>query len=67
VITYLVNLKYSNCDVKIDRTSKWGNPFVIGKDGDRDEVINKYRSYLLSNDKLMSKLETLRGKVLGCW
>lgn len=23
----------------------FGNPFVIGRDGDRDEVINKFRKY----------------------
>jgi len=27
--------------VYIGRPSKWGNPFVIGKDGDREEVIAK--------------------------
>jgi len=26
------------------RPSKWGNPFVIGGDGSRDEVIAKYRA-----------------------
>lgn len=29
--------------VYIGRPSKWGNPFVIGRDGSREEVIEKYR------------------------
>jgi hypothetical protein len=33
----------------VDRTSIWGNPYVIGVDGDRDTVIAKYRDYLLHN------------------
>ena len=28
--------------VYVGRGSKWGNPFVIGKDGTRDEVIKMY-------------------------
>lgn len=30
----------------IGRPSPLGNPFVIGRDGDRDEVIAKYRAWL---------------------
>jgi len=29
-------------DVRIDRGSKWGNQFNIGKDGNRDQVCDKY-------------------------
>ena len=31
----------------IGRPSIWGNPFVIGKDGTRGEVIEKYERWLL--------------------
>jgi hypothetical protein len=55
-----------NC-VYVGRGSKWGNPFVIGKDGSREEVIEKYRAYLLSSEKLMSELKELKGKDLVCW
>lgn len=44
-----------------------GNPFSIGKDGTRKEVIEKYEKYLLSNEKLMNDLHELEGVVLGCW
>ncbi len=47
--------------------SKWHNPFKIDRDGTREEVIEKYRQYLLSNPALMACLPELKGKVLGCW
>lgn len=55
-------------DVYIGRGTKWGNPYVIGIDGDRDEVIRRYqydfdKGYLkFSKDEVLQ----LRGKVLGC-
>lgn len=33
-------------DLYIGRPSNFGNPFVIGKDGSREVVIEKYRQYL---------------------
>jgi hypothetical protein len=47
--------------------SKWANPFKIGHDGSRDEVIAKYRAYLLQHPSLMAALPELRGKDLACW
>jgi len=32
--------------VYVGRPTKWGNPFVIGKDGDRREVINLYTLHI---------------------
>ena len=32
----------------VDRTSRWGNPFEIGKHGTREEVIQKYRDWFLT-------------------
>ena len=63
----VVNLNTDNYDVYIGRPSKWGNPYSIGKDGSRKDVIEKYRKYLLSNKKLLNDLHELEGKVLGCW
>jgi len=53
--------------LKTGKLGKWGNPFVIGKDGDRDEVIKKYEEWLLSNKDLLICLSELKGQVLGCW
>jgi hypothetical protein len=53
--------------VRIDRKTLWGNPFVMGKDGSRAEVMLKYAFAAPMNDTLMKDLPTLRGKALGCW
>ena len=47
--------------------SPLANPFRIGADGDREEVIAKYRDYLLSRPDLLALLPCLRGSRLGCW
>ena len=49
------------------RGSKWGNPFVIGRDGNRDEVISKFEMYMMSNPQLIQQLPELIDKTLGCW
>jgi hypothetical protein len=54
-------------DVYIGRGSKWGNPFVIGKDGDRNQVIEMYKKYFDSNDELKKDIEELRNKNLVCY
>lgn len=54
--------------VYIGRPSKWGNPFVIGRDGSREDVIEKYRVWLLSQpDKVESAKRELSGKDLVCF
>ncbi|MCK9568805.1 DNA polymerase [Candidatus Pacearchaeota archaeon] len=63
----VVNLRREKFDVRIDRTTKWGNPFHIGVDGSRSEVIDKYRRWITGNKKLMACLPELEGKRLGCF
>lgn len=65
--TRVVNLKEETYDVRIDRKTKWGNPFVIGKDGTREEVIRQYELYITEQRHLMDALPELKGKRLGCW
>lgn len=65
--TRVVNLRSEEYDVYIGRGSKWGNPFKIGRDGTREEVIRKYEKYLLDNPKLMEDLSELKGKRLACY
>jgi hypothetical protein len=62
----VVNCQKEKYDVYIGRPSKWGNPFKIGRDGTRDQVIAKYEQYLQNNKKLLSDLPELKGKVLAC-
>lgn len=52
--------------VYIGRPSKWGNPFWIGKDGDREEVIGKYSQHLVESG-LINEVGELAGKDLVCW
>lgn len=63
----VVHCKRDKFDVYIGRPSKWGNPFAVGKDGTREEVIHKYKEYILSKPELLKDLNELRDKVLGCW
>lgn len=66
-VTKVVNLKTESYDVYIGRPSKWGNPFKIGKNGTREEVINKYHEWIETQPELMSSLPELKGKILGCY
>ncbi len=45
----------------------WGNPFVIGEDGNREEVIEQFRTWLMVHPELLARLPELSGKKLGCW
>ena len=65
--THVVHCKRDTYDVYIGRPSKWGNPFAIGADGTREQVIEKYRRWLIAQPALMAALPELRGKTLGCW
>ncbi len=47
--------------------SKWANPFVIGKDGTREEVIELYRLWINCQPDLLEALPELRGQTLACW
>lgn len=62
--------------VKVDRTTKWGSPFVIGKPGGvyTSKVMNRRHAWQLylgaapHNEKLVAAAQTeLRGQNLACW
>lgn len=63
----VVHCKKKPYDVYIGRPSKWGNPFTMGKDGTREEVIEKYKEWILTQHELLSQLIELKDKTLGCW
>ena len=52
------------------RSGPFGNPFIIGPDGDRAEVIRKFRIHFYERLKIdpswKAKVHELRGKRLGC-
>ena len=62
-----VHCKKEPYDIYIGRGSVWGNPYKIGKDGTRKEVIEKYRKYLINNKYLMNRIMELDSKTLGCF
>ena len=63
----VVHCKKEPYDVYIGRPSKWGNPFVIGRDGTRPQVLARYREWIQAQPDLMAALPELREKTLGCW
>ena len=66
-MTTVVHKNKSEFDVYIGRGSNWGNPFRIGPDGNRAEVIEKYRGWIQNEPLLLARLGELRGKRLGCF
>lgn len=65
-----------DCDVYIGRAcklggwnleeSKWSNPFHIKEHG-REKSLALFREYIIRRPDLLSQIEELRGKILGCW
>ena len=54
--------------IYVGRPSKWGNPYIIGRDGTREEVIVKYHNRLMTSEwKLRKELPELKGRDLVCW
>lgn len=54
--------------VYVGRPSPFGNPFVIGRDGDRAAVIARYETWLRSQPDLVERARReLRGRDVACW
>ena len=52
---------------RIDRNSQWGNPYELGKDGNRETVCDSHIYYFKKKLSLHQQLMNIKGKVLGCW
>lgn len=74
--TKVVHCKKEAFDVYIGRPSKWGNPFThlnlektkaVFHAKDRDEAVEKYKEWILTQPALLAELKELKGKTLGCW
>ena len=56
--------------VRIDRRTRWGNPFHVGRHGSRAEVIRRYRAWLWERVRgghfTLEDLAHLHGKTLAC-
>jgi hypothetical protein len=67
-VVRLVNGSAPDGSVAIGRGSVWGNPFIIGADGDRNAVISKFYHYAKWRlEREPNWLEPLRGKDLACY
>ena len=68
--TNVVHIKCDAYDVRIDRRTKWGNPFPMERESDRARVIADYRLDLWEKIKTghftLQELADLRGKRLAC-
>lgn len=54
--------------VYVGRGSPFGNPFLIGKDGTRSDVIELYKKYVQSKPELEILIKNkLKGKDLICF
>ena len=60
----------ANGVVRIDRRTRWGNPFHVGRHGSRAEVIRRYRAWLWERIRgghfTLEDLAHLHGKTLAC-
>jgi hypothetical protein len=53
--------------VYVGRPTFWGNPFVVGRDGDRDKVCDLFAKYYASEPSLQARIGELKGKSLVCF
>lgn len=65
------NKRDPNCPadaVYVGRPSKWGNPYLIGRDGNRADVVEAY-SHWIDHQMTVNPffVDGLRGKDLVCW
>lgn len=51
----------------IGRGSVWGNPFIIGPNGTRPEVVANHKAWLLRRPLLLERIDELRGHDLVCF
>lgn len=52
---------------KTGKFSKWKNPFPISSTKTREDVVNDYRNWIVTQPKLMNSLYELYDKRIACW
>lgn len=53
--------------VNIMRPNEFGNPFILGRDGNRDECLEKYKQWVMAQPNLIKHIKkVLKGKDLVC-
>lgn len=73
-MTRAVNLRDEKYDIYVGRQVRgkadngFGNPFVVGPDGTREQVIERFIAYLRDRPALIARVRAeLKDKRLGCW
>ena len=66
-VQFTSNFVYIGRDYLEFKDEGWGNPFHIGVDGNRKEVLRKYREWVKGQPHLIARLPELKDKILGCW
>ena len=64
------NVYIARRGIVLIKNRRFANLFKIGRDGTRDEVINKYKVYIINKLKdknILNGLLKLKNKNLGCW
>ena len=46
--------------------SKWHNPFILKREGDRSMILDQYKNYVISSG-LIKDIDELDGFTLGCY
>jgi len=69
MVTKVVHCKKEKYDIYCGRPGPYGNPFVIGRDGNRENVIKKYKEWFYHKDQKQFRedIKILKGKTLACW
>ena len=63
-VTHVKERKFT---VYIGRPTVYGNPFIIGRDGTRKEVIKKFRRYAIKTKRVREAIIALPTRaILGC-
>ena len=71
--TTVINMKtYTGNDfIRIDRATAFGNPYRIGHNGTREQVIKLYQRYfkqrMKKDEQFYQTVCSLAGCKLGCW
>ena len=64
----VVNIHKSTYTVFIGRPSRFGNPFRIGRDGTRAQVIKLYENWVRRHPDTLRRIRRLKvADILGCY
>lgn len=64
----VVNTKRHRFTHYIGRPSLFGNPFVLGRDGDRDRVITMFEQMARRDPSMLAAIKVLpENAILGCY